>query len=546
MVNTMSTTKPTFKLVSFALTLLILLSFFISVTCSESLINDGSDDVDLEGLEELLAIDEEEEEKQQGIHVKSSEADSLRKAQRIVLELSNERVKSVIDGNEFVLLLGYAPWCGRSAELMPQFVEAATTLNEIGSPVLMAKVDADRYPKAASLLGIKGYPTLLLFVNGTSQMYTGGLTANEIVIWVTKKTGAPIIRLDTLSDTEKFMAKHQMFVIGLFEEFEGSKYEEFTKAAVADNEIQFTETSKTEVAKVLFPDNENKKPFVGLVKSEPEKYVAFEGTFEKDKILEFLEYNKFPLVTVMTELNSVRVHTGPVKLQVIVFAKDEEFKNLLLPLQNVARKFKAKILFLYVDVAEENLAKPFLTLFGLEDSDKTAVTAFDNRKSSKYLLESDLSPSNLEAFCLGLLHDTLSPYFKSQPIPENKEATVQTVVGRTFEDLVLISPQNVLLEVHTPWCINCEATSKQVEKLAKHFKGLENLIIARIDASANEHPKLQVEDFPTLLFYPSGDKSNPIKLPTKSSLKDLAAFIKKNVRTDRGITSQDETSKDEL
>lgn len=47
-------------------------------------------------------------------------------------------------------------------------------------------------------------------------------------------------------------------------------------------------------------------------------------------------------------------------------------------------------------------------------------------------------------------------------------------------------------QVFTPWCINCEATSKQVEKLAKHYKGSSNLIFARIDASANEHPKLQV------------------------------------------------------
>lgn len=31
-----------------------------------------------------------------------------------------------------------------------------------------------------------------------------------------------------------------------------------------------------------------------------------------------------------------------------------------------------------------------------------------------------------------------------------------------------------------------------MEKLAKHFKGLENLAFARIDASVNEHPKLQV------------------------------------------------------
>lgn len=48
------------------------------------------------------------------------------------------------------------------------------------------------------------------------------------------------------------------------------------------------------------------------------------------------------------------------------------------------------------------------------------------------------------------------------------------------------------LKVYTPWCFDCEATSKQIEKLARHFKGLENFKFARIDASSNEHPKLQV------------------------------------------------------
>ncbi|KAF9615400.1 hypothetical protein IFM89_023061 [Coptis chinensis] len=499
---------------------LILLSFFISVMSTEPMIDDDND------IEELLAVDAEEEgNQQQGNELKSSqEATTLTKAQRIVLELSNERIKDVLDGNEYVLVLGYAPWCGRSAELMPRFAEAATTLKEMGSPVLMAKLDAERYPNAASGLGIKGFPTLLLFVNGSSQSYTGGFTSEEIVIWVRKRTAVPIIRLASVPEAEKFMGKYQMFAVGLFGKFEGDKYEEFTKAAVADNEIQFAETSSTEIAEVLFPDRNAKDIFLGLVKSEPEKYVRFDDAFEKEKMLEFLEYNKFPLVTVMTEMNSVKIHSSPLKLQVIIFAEEDDFKNLILLLQNVARKFQSKIMFIYVDIAEENLAKPFLTLFGLEESDKTVVVAFDNKRSSKYLLESDPTPSNLE-----------------------KNATVQTVVGRTFSDLVLKSPQNVLLEVHTPWCINCESTSKQVEKLAKHFKGLDDLIIARIDASSNEHQELQVDEFPSLLFYPSGNKSNPIKLPTKSSSKELAALVKKYLRAEvRGISTDDQTTKDEL
>lgn len=64
----------------------------------------------------------------------------------------------------------------------------------------------------------------------------------------------------------------------------------------------------------------------------------------------------------------------------------------------------------------------------------------------------------------------------------------------TFISLFLQENNVIVLifKVHTPWCFSCETTSKQIEKLAKHFKGLEHLTFARIDVSANEHPKLEV------------------------------------------------------
>lgn len=43
-----------------------------------------------------------------------------------------------------------------------------------------------------------------------------------------------------------------------------------------------------------------------------------EDSFEEGTILQFLDYNKFPLVTVLTELNSIRVHSSPIKVQVTI------------------------------------------------------------------------------------------------------------------------------------------------------------------------------------------------------------------------------------
>ncbi|KAF8080746.1 hypothetical protein N665_0924s0012 [Sinapis alba] len=128
-------------------------------------------------------------------------------------------------------------------------------------------------------------------------------------------------------------------------------------------------------------------------------------------------------------------------------------------------------MFIYIDIPNENLAVPFLTLFGIEDAEKTVVSAIDNNLNSKFLLEADPSPSNIEEFSSGLAHGTVTPYYRSEPLPDKQNGSVVTVVGRRFDELVLNSGENVLLEVHTPWCLNCEAMSKQVEKLSKHFKG---------------------------------------------------------------------------
>lgn len=527
------------------LILLIILSPFISTT----MLSQSEDADDFEDIEQLIAIDNEQEvgrdpdaaaEHEIGDSGKKSEAEVLSRAQRIVLELNSDNTNRAIKKNEFVLLLGYAPWCGRSAELMPRFAEAANRLKGLGSAILLAKIDAERHPKVATNLGIKGFPTLLLFVNGTSQPYTGGFSSEEIVIWVRKKTGAPVVRVNSVAEANEFVKQHSMYAVGVFDKFEGPDYNEFVKAAAADDETQFVETISTEEAKVLYPVADAKKPFFGLVKSEPEHYTSFDGNLHLDRILHFLEDNKFPLVTIMTELNSAKVFSGPNKLQVYIFTDADGLMNLLEPLRDIARKFKSKMMFIAANIGDDNLAKPFLTLFGLEESDGTVVVAFDYKSNSKYLLESTPRPKNIEEFCAGLGEGTFPPYYKSQPIPDNENVTVLTVVGKTFDDVVLKSPKNIVLEVHTPWCMTCETTSKHVEKLAKHFMGLDNLVFARIDASENEHPNLQINDYPTLLFYPASDKTNPIKLPTKSGLKELAALINKNLK------AQDSLPKDEL
>lgn len=44
--------------------------------------------------------------------------------------------------------------------------------------------------------------------------------SEEIVIWARKKTGAPVIRTNSVNEANEFLKKHSMFAVGLFDKFE--------------------------------------------------------------------------------------------------------------------------------------------------------------------------------------------------------------------------------------------------------------------------------------------------------------------------------------
>ncbi|GJN00821.1 hypothetical protein PR202_ga18038 [Eleusine coracana subsp. coracana] len=375
------------------------------------------DDEDDSGvLDELLAVDEEAE--RGGLDAgDSGGAEAVRRAQSMVLVLDNDNARRAVEDHGELLLLGYAPWCERSAQLMPRFAEAAAALRAMGSSVAFAKLDGERYPKAASAVGVKGFPTVILFVNGTEHVYTGLHTKDAIVTWVRKKTGAPVIRLQSKDSAEEFLKKDQTFVIGLFKNFEGAEYEEFLKAAITDNEVQFVETNDRSVAKILFPGVTSEERFLGLVKSEPEKFEKFGEAFEEKAILKFVELHKFPLITVFTELNSAKVYSSPIKMQVFTFSETYDFEDLESMIEEVARAFKTK------------------------------VTAFDTTNGAKYLVEGDINAKNLREFCLGLLDGTLRPFQKSEPIPQeiklSKKSSVKAMAKLIKERLQISDVETV-------------------------------------------------------------------------------------------------------
>lgn len=55
-----------------------------------------------------------------------------------------------------------------------------------------------------------------------------------------------------------------------------------------------------------------------------------------------------------------------------------------------------------------------------------------------------------------------------------------------------------------PWCTHCKEMAPAWEALAEKYRDREDIVIAEMDATANELEDFSVHGYPTLKFFPAG------------------------------------------
>lgn len=97
-----------------------------------------------------------------------------------VVVLTDSTFESTVLGSDDIWFVEfYAPWCGHCKKLAPEWAQAATNLK---GQVKVGKLDATVEKTTASKYGINGYPTIKIFLPGSSEPeeYSGGRDAASI------------------------------------------------------------------------------------------------------------------------------------------------------------------------------------------------------------------------------------------------------------------------------------------------------------------------------------------------------------------------------
>ncbi|XP_062230809.1 protein disulfide isomerase-like 2-1 [Phragmites australis] len=118
-------------------------------------------------------------------------------------------------------------------------------------------------------------------------------------------------------------------------------------------------------------------------------------------------------------------------------------------------------------------------------------------------------------------------------------SSVVVLTPETFDSIVLDETKDVLVEFYAPWCGHCKHLAPVYEKLASVFKLDKGVVIANLDADkhTNLAEKYGVSGFPTLKFFPKGNKAGE-DYDGGRDLDDFVKFINEKCGTSRDSKGQ--------
>lgn len=396
--------------------------------------------------------------------------------------------------------------------------------------VKLAKVDATEATALASRFEIKGFPTIHFFKNGQQSEYGGGRTASEIVSWVSKNTGPPAKTISTVAELTTAQESDDAIIVGYFADASSAAATTFLTAAGKDDANAYFITSAAAIKDSLALTGDA----VVVLKNFDDKRndLAVTGSTDAADISSFVSGNASPLVQVFSQEGAKKIFSSPVQKHILVFTEKsaDHHAAAIAAVTEVAKTYKGQALVVNVPHTEDRV----MDFFGMKKADLPGIVVVDmsggaSMKKFPYAGPVD-DASAISAFVADVLSGKVKAHLKSEePTAADTTGDVVVLRGKTFNDLVINNEKDVLVEFYAPWCGHCKKLAPVYDEVGAHFKNNENIVIAKMDSTANEVDieGLEVKGFPTLVFF-SGKDKKPVRYEGGREVEDFVEYLEKN------------------
>jgi len=192
--------------------------------------------------------------------------------------------------------------------------------------------------------------------------------------------------------------------------------------------------------------------------------------------------------------------------------------------RQVGRENIGRFTFVMVDGKTQSRQVKHL---GFEMDKLPGIVATDRLR---YHLTGDLTEESLRKFLEDYDAGTIEPTLKSQEVPSAEAfetSTVKTVVSKNWKEFVYDDKRDIMVKYFADWCTHCKAFAPNYIKVAAMLAGVKDkLYLGEFNFPENELKEdVGVEGFPTIAFYPAGDKDHPLYYDGDRSVGSVLKFI---------------------
>lgn len=311
----------------------------------------------------------------------------------------------------------------------------------------VAKVDCTVEEKLCSRFGVQGFPTLKIFRGPDSVSdFKGGRKADDIISIMKRQSLPAVIDLEKDKVTE-FSTSDKVVLIGVFSKKDSAEAKAFSAVA---NSLRDRFSFGITNDKSSLSEHKLSDPGVIMFKKFDEKFNVFSGSVTEEALKTFISEYSMPNMDEIGPDNFETYVNKKLPILYLFVSNDEERKSAGAEVEPLAKEYKGKISFVYLDAAKfgghaesVNLKEKWPAL-GMADMIKNTKYPFD--QSIK--IEKSAVKAWLDKYVAG----TLEPSYKSEPLPESNDAPVKIVVNKNYASIVNDLSKDIFIEYYAPWC----------------------------------------------------------------------------------------------
>ncbi|XP_019718148.1 protein disulfide-isomerase [Hippocampus comes] len=446
-----------------------------------------------------------------------------------ILQLSKTNFHVALKTYKQLLVHFYAPLSADGRHLSEVFQEAAGELQD--SDIKLATVDVTKDKELAKELNATGPPNIRLYLFGEKLNFVScpiPQSAASIVTWLKRRAGSAADLITDLSQLGS--AQEELSVVGFFQELESEYVRVFYSTAVSLPDIRFAVTQNDDVINKFDVTHD-----VVLLLKQSQLIQAYKMTPQtsKEDLVTFVSVYQMEAVTEYSGKTATQILSSPVLSHALLFVNKSsaDFHKVHSAFNTVAEVFRMKILFVLVDVWEPRNGR-LMEYFRVRAFEAPLVRLVNLTDHVTYQLPSaTLDADSIEAFCRDYLDGKAKPKMQSEPIPEGwDQRPVKELVGSTFEEVAFNPNRTVFVLFYVPYSPECRAVFTLWEELAEAFKARDDVVVARIDASANDINMSVQRAYPAFCLFPALYAERAVFYTGDRKLKALLAFVHQEMK----------------